>query len=264
MPWGCKVAASHSVRIWHRAAGSAWLNWLPLRPERLSRQRGATLLIILIMVLLMAVLGSLALRSSIGGLKIATQSQIQALLLANSDAALFDIENPKLVARQLAQDGMFSYFEAAEHSQDQLVFCYRANTTVLFSLHQASVISSGKVNSRLGIKGFCRAKDYATARPVLLSQIYLQKNTQLAAPLSQLVQGSSLGQSALPNISQPISVTVISILPSFSKITAAQIEDCFKQSAALVSACFAEYNVPYNTQHADYIVAGHTIIQSAS
>lgn len=230
----------------------------------LQYQQGATLLIILIMVLLMAVLGGWALRSSMGGLKVATHSQIQALLLANSDAALFHIENPSQVARQLAQDGNFSYFDAAEHSQDQLVFCYRANATTLLSLHQASVISSGRPNKQRGMQGFCRATDYATARPALLSQIYLEKNTQPAEPLSQLVQGSSLGQSALPNVSQQISVTVISVLPSFSNIRAEQIEACFQHVAATVSACFAQYSVPYNTQHADYRVSGHTVIQAAS
>ncbi len=261
MPWGCTMGVNTPVRVWPVLHCSV----LPCMPAMQARQqRGATLLIILIMVLLMAILGSLAVRSSLSGLKIATHSQIQAVLLANSDAALFYIENPKLIARQLAQDGMFSYFQAAEHSQDELVFCYRAKSSTFFSLHQASVIRSGQPNTELGINGFCRATDYATGRPAVLSQIYVQKNTQATPPLSQLVQGSSLGQSALPNISQQISVTVISVLPSFSKITTAQIEGCFKHAAAAVSACFAQYNVPYNTQHADYIVGGHTIIQTAS
>lgn len=222
----------------------------------MNKQQGVTLIIVLVLVLLITVVGTLAIRASIVGLKVATNSQIQALLLENSDAALFNIEDPRMVVRQLAQDGMFSYFNAAENSEDELVFCYRAAAADFFRLDQASVISPNGMTTKIGESGFCKANQFATGRPAILAQVYLTKNMEASAPLSQLNQGTSLGQSLLPIVSHQIGVTVISVLPGFSNISSTQLEDCFKQRASQVSQCFNQYNVPYNTQHADYVVGG--------
>lgn len=222
----------------------------------MNKQQGATLIMVLILVLLITVIGTLAIHSSTVGLKVATNSQIQALLLENSDAALFYIEDPRSVARQLAQDGMFSYFNAAANSEDELVFCYRAAAQRFFGLDQASVISPNGATTKIGERGFCKSNQFATGRPAVLAQIYLKKNIESAAPLSQLTQGTSLGQAVLPIISHQIGVTVISVLPSFSRISSTQIEACFKKNSSQVSQCFSQYNVPYNTQHADYVVGG--------
>lgn len=222
----------------------------------MNKQQGMTLIIVLILILLITAVSTLAVRSSIVGLKVATNSQIQALLMENSDTALFTIEDPKVVARQLAQDGMFSYFNAAENSEDELVFCYRAASPDFFRLEQASVISPNGATGKIGEQGFCKSNQFASGRSAVLAQIYLVKNMESAAPLSQLTQGTSLGQSLLPIVSHQIGVTVISVLPSFSNISRTQLEDCFKKRASQVSQCFNQYNVPYNTQHADYVVGG--------
>ncbi len=222
----------------------------------MSRQQGMTLIIVLILILLITAVSTLAVRSSIVGLKVATNSHIQALLMENSDAALFNMEDPRLVARQLAQDGMYSYFTASENGEDELVFCYRAAATDFFRLDQASVITPNGVTTKIGEQGFCKANQFATGRAAILAQVYLKKNLESSAPLSQLIQGTSLGQSLLPIASHQIGVTVISVLPSFSQISSAQLEACFKKRASEVSQCFNQYNVPYNTQHADYVVGG--------
>lgn len=54
-----------------------------------QKQRGATLIVVLFLLLAIIVLGTLAIRQSLVGLSIATNSQAQQLLLQNSDAAFF-------------------------------------------------------------------------------------------------------------------------------------------------------------------------------
>lgn len=98
----------------------------------MRQQQGATLIIVLIVLVIVTILGTIAVKSGILGLKIATNSQVNALLLENSDAALFNIENPDQVARQLALDGMFAYFNSAANSDDELVFCYRSEQNSFF------------------------------------------------------------------------------------------------------------------------------------
>ncbi|TCM70962.1 hypothetical protein EC844_101236 [Acinetobacter calcoaceticus] len=225
--------------------------------NRWHAQRGATLIIVLVLLVLMAIIGTVATRSSILSLKIATNSQIQALLMENSDAVLFNIEDPQALNRQLAQDGMFSYFNSAEHSENELVFCYRADADAFFKISHASAIRpNGTIDPKKGLNGFCKNNDFSSGRSAVLSQVYLKKILLESAPLTQVVKGMSLGQATLPIVSHHVNVTVISILPSFSDISSTQIEQCFQKTAAEVSQCFNQYNVPYNTQHAQYVVGG--------
>ncbi|ENW22479.1 hypothetical protein [Acinetobacter haemolyticus] len=222
----------------------------------MKQQQGATLIIVLIVLVIVTILGTIAVKSGILGLKIATNSQVNALLLENSDAALFNVENPNQVARQLAQDGMFAYFNSAANSDDELVFCYRSAQSSFFSLSTTSAITSDGRTTKIGIDGFCKAGQFATGRSAVLSQVYLTKNTTASTPFGTVPKGTSLGQSNIPATTNNIGATVISVLPSFSGATNAQIEACFKQPRATVGACFDGLGIPYNMQHSDYVVGG--------
>lgn len=229
----------------------------------MKNQQGATLIIVLIILVIVTMLGAMAIKFGILGLKIATNSQVNALLLENSDAALFNVENPKDVARQLAMDGMFAYFNTAENANDELTFCYRAAENSFFTLSKASAITEeGTKTTKIGIDGFCKANQFSTGRSAILSQVYLTKSTAPTAPFSYAPKGTSLGQANIPLTMNNIGATVISVLPSFSGASSADIESCFKRPSTkhgidtTVSECFEALGVPYNMQHADYSVGG--------
>ena len=233
----------------------------------MKQQQGATLITVLIILVLVTLLGTIAVKSGILGLKIATNSQVNALLLENSDSALFNIENPDQVARQLALDGMFAYFNSSANANDELVFCYRASEGSFFSLDKASVIyldSSGNLNTtKIGIDGYCKATSFATGRSAVLSQVYLTKSSTPATPFGSVPKGTSLGESGVPLTTNNIGATVISVLPSFADASTTQIENCFKRPSikynnltVTVSECFDALGIPYNMQHSDYVVGG--------
>ncbi|MCU4311560.1 pilus assembly protein PilX [Acinetobacter variabilis] len=230
----------------------------------MKQQQGATLIVVLIILVIVTLLGTIAVKTGILGLKIATNTQVNALLLENSDAALFNVENPNDVARQLAQDGMFAYFNSAANADDELVFCYRASESSFFSLNKASAITNnGATTTKIGIDGFCAADQFATGRSAVLSQVYLTKSSTPATPFGSVPKGTSLGQSVVPMIANNIGATVISVLPSFAGATDTQIQGCFKKpsikydsSTETVSECFDNLGIPYNMQHADYVVGG--------
>ena len=190
------------------------------------------------------------------GLKIATNSQVNALLLENSDSALFNIENPAEVERQLALDGMFAYFNSSANANDELVFCYRASENSFFKLSKASAITEDGSTTKIGVDGFCKANQFAMGRSAVLSQVYLTKSSTVSAPFGSVPKGTSLGQSNVPATTNNIGATVISVLPSFAGATTTQIENCFKQRASAVGACFDGLGIPYNMQHSDYTVGG--------
>ncbi|WP_089605889.1 pilus assembly protein PilX [Acinetobacter piscicola] len=222
----------------------------------MKQQQGATLIVVLIILVIITLLGTIAVKTGILGLKIATNSQVNALLLGNSDSALFNIENPDQIARQLALDGMFAYFNSSANAEDELVFCYRATQSSFFALSKASAITASNTTTKIGIDGFCKADQFAMGRSAVLSQVYLTKNTTPTAPFSTAPKGTSLGQSNVPMTTNNIGATVISVLPSFSSATKTQIEACFKQRASAVGACFDGLGIPYNMQHSDYTVGG--------
>lgn len=222
----------------------------------MKQQQGATLITVLIILVLVTLLGTIAVKSGILGLKIATNSQVNALLMGNSDSALFNIENPDQVARQLALDGMFAYFNSSANANDELVFCYRASENSFFKLSKASAIAADGSTTKIGVDGFCKANQFAMGRSAVLSQVYLTKNVTTSTPFGGAPKGTSLGQSNVPVTTHNIGATVISVLPSFAGATSSQIEGCFKQRASAVGACFDGLGIPYNMQHSDYTVGG--------
>ncbi len=222
----------------------------------MKQQKGATLITVLIILVIVTLLGTIAVKMGIVGLKIATNSQVNALLLENSDSALFNIENPAEVERQLALDGMFAYFNSSANANDELVFCYRASENSFFKLSKASAITEDGSTTKIGVDGFCKANQFAMGRSAVLSQVYLTKSSTASAPFSSVPKGTSLGQSNVPATTNNIGATVISVLPSFAGATTTQIENCFKQRASAVGACFDGLGIPYNMQHSDYTVGG--------
>jgi len=222
----------------------------------MKQQKGATLITVLVILIVITLLGTIAVKMGIVGLKIATNSQVNALLLENSDSALFNIENPDQIERQLALDGMFAYFNSAANADDELVFCYRASENSFFKLSKASAITEDGSTTKIGVDGFCKANQFAMGRSAVLSQVYLTKSSTASAPFSSVPKGTSLGQSNVPATTNNIGATVISVLPSFAGATTTQIENCFKQRASAVGACFDGLGIPYNMQHSDYTVGG--------
>lgn len=230
----------------------------------MKQQKGATLITVLVILIVITLLGTIAVKMGIVGLKIATNSQVNALLLENSDSALFNIENPAEVERQLALDGMFAYFNSSANADDELVFCYRASESSFFSLGKASAITeNGTKTTKIGVDGYCKSSWFATGRSAILSQVYLTKSSTPATPFGSVPKGTSLGESGIPLTTNNIGATVISVLPSFASASTADIESCFKKpsikytsSTVTVSECFDGLNIPYNMQHSDYVVGG--------
>ena len=222
----------------------------------MKQQKGATLITVLVILIVITLLGTIAVKMGIVGLKIATNSQVNALLLENSDSALFNIENPDEVERQLALDGMFAYFNSAANADDELVFCYRAAQDAFYDFSKASAIAADGTTTKIGVDGFCKANQFAMGRSAVLSQVYLTKNATTSTPFAGVPKGTSLGQSNVPVTMHNIGATVISVLPSFAGATTTQIENCFKQRASAVGACFDGLGIPYNMQHSDYVVGG--------
>jgi len=93
------------------------------------RQKGATLIVVLILLVIITIVGTLAIRQSITSLAIATNSQAQTLLMQTADSIFFTIERDNAVLANLQKNisalGLFGVVKPDSYINKELVFCYR-------------------------------------------------------------------------------------------------------------------------------------------
>ena len=105
-----------------------------------SSQRGATLIVVMIMLLAITVIGTLAIKKGLISLNVATNSQAQQLLMQNSDAAFFNVEREANLIQSLSSSGMFGYINGAVNKDKELVFCFMGEEADFFDINRASLM----------------------------------------------------------------------------------------------------------------------------
>ncbi|MGA6876942.1 pilus assembly PilX family protein [Acinetobacter sp. AND/436] len=201
-------------------------------------QAGVTLIVILLVLIAITVIGGLAVRSSISSLKIATVSQAQQLLIQNSDAALFNVEDPTQLVRSMALNGMFGYLKGDANSGKELVFCYKSGNGQFFNFHNASLLSwngANVINSGLGTNGFCKVDTgfFTSGRNTVITQIAIKAvDTSELADFQHMQKGTD-ADSIKKDPAQMYTVYATSIFPGLANSSVAnlndKIKDCFSQ-----------------------------------
>lgn len=244
-----------------------------------KHQHGVTLIVVLILLLVMTVLGTLAIRSSLTTLNIATNSQAQQLLVQNSDAAIFNVEDPDLIERNTAYDGLFGLVKSDANKGKELVFCYRGTASTFYDFSRASfmqwVSGTAPNNSELGIDGYCKMDSsnnfFTSGRKAVMTQVSIKVNTDASSNLDRAFEHMQRGtdaESAKIDKSEKILVTATSIVPSMSTANDTDINNCFSTHMnqvvipsgvtpatgmnKSVSQCLQDLGVPVNTQIAEY------------
>lgn len=236
-------------------------------------QRGATLITVLCLLALIMIIGTLAIRTSMTSLNIATNAQAQQLLFQNNDAALFNLENPDFNKSQFNQSGVFGSFLGADASVQAknkiIVSCFRGDVSNPFSLTSTILINENSLDSQ-GINGYCTSTSFSTSRSALISQVYVkaleQDNQSLKDPkLSdngqvEYLKNQNEGDSFEQLVSQPVPLEVItvSIIPGLASVTGDKIKECFHNNPEQAIQCFSNLNVPYNVQYAHYLAGRST------
>lgn len=239
---------------------------------RLSRnsQKGATLIVVLIMLVVLTLVGTWAIRGSITSLNIATNTQAQALLMQNSDSVFFTLENATSDALKFANmrigDGMLAYVMRPENKNKELVFCIRGTVSNNFagSRYGSVVYWNGTTinNTELGKNGFCktdRSLDFLSKRAAAMTQVSLR-----AAPAEKdwehMISGDDKETSKRQDI-QKVIITATSFLPNLSSSLESKINTCLTDYTSFydgvakqdtVTDCLAKNNVPYSTQEMEY------------
>lgn len=235
----------------------------------LNNQKGSTLIIVLIMIVVIAVAGTWAVRSSLTSLNISTNAQAQSLLMQNSDSVFYTLENKTSNALTFAQmrigDGMLAYVLRPENKGKELVFCIRGNVTDNFS---GSRIASAAywqgdsiVNSELGTNGFCKVErgDFISGRQAVMTQVSIRA-ADASRDWEHMMEGDDKESSKSTGI-QKVAITATSILPHLSTASLKQVSACLSNYTSFVDPlvendtvtdCLSQLNVPYSTQEMEY------------
>lgn len=244
-----------------------------------TKQEGATLIVVLILLVIITMIGTLAIRSSLTALNIATSSQAQQLLVQNSDSAIFNVEDPDLIERNTAYDGLFGLVKSDANKGKELVFCYRGTASTFYDFSRVSfmqwVSGTDPNNSELGIDGYCKMDSsnnfFTSGRKAVMTQVSIKVNTDASSNLDRAFEHMQRGtdaESAKIDKSEKILVTATSIVPSMSTANDTDINNCFSTHMnqvvipsgvtpatgmnKSVSQCLQDLGVPVNTQIAEY------------
>lgn len=246
----------------------------------IKKQAGATLVIVLILLVLITIIGTLAIRSSLTAYNIATNSQAQQLLIQNSDAAIFNVEDPKTLNRHLAQDGLFGFVKSDENKGSEVVFCYKGAQVDFFTLNQASIMKweSGAQPSfnTMGTNGYCKLNNdnfFTSGRKAVMTQVAIKvpptgnNPVTIENPFEYSQLGTDAETAKIDNAHKVMVITT-SIVPALSSASDTEINDCFSKHMShvvvpsgvtpatgmdkSVSECLQALGVPVNTQVVEY------------
>ena len=203
-----------------------------------KNQLGVTLIVVLILLVAITVIGSLAIRSSVMSLKVSTLSQAQQLLMQNSDAALFKVEDPDQLLQNMALNGMFGYIKGEDNVGKELVFCLKSGNTNFFKLANSSLISwngSSITNDGLGSTGFCKMESgfFTSGRSAVITQIAVKAMDTKDAIAFQHMQKGTDPESSKKDPAQMYTIYATSIFPNLSS---SELSDSALKTA--VNTCF--------------------------
>lgn len=249
-----------------------------------KHQTGATLIVVLILLVALTIIGTLAIRQSMVSLNVATNSQAQQLVMQNSDSAYFNIESRHNLIESFTSMGMLGYTSNPTYKDFELVFCYRGTSNNFFDINQASLINweKGKnqpTNNMMGSDGYCRASDqssnfFTSGRRVVMTQVSVKYPTNADRKiLSNIPAGSN-------NLTKSdfVKIFTVSIMPNLTTADPEDIDTCLSRfmseptipdgvtpdqiklntnniSISLgssVTDCLAQLNVPFSSNVTEY------------
>lgn len=225
-----------------------------------NRERGATLIVVLMILLLIMVIGTLAIRQSLSSLKIVSNHQINTLLLQNSDAALMYFQNPNNVSKFAAANGIVGYYRNETNRDRELVFCFAG--TDPFNLNNAAWLDDSLKAQPIATGGGpCKDSDVSGGRSQVITQVHIKKvASDTSQPFSDLSRGTDI-TTAKTESSMRLQVYVISIMKGLVTDTAKLFDKdkgCLYKSVVAstgtqsITECLTNQNILFNSQIAQY------------
>lgn len=148
--------------------------------NRSNSQKGATLIVVLILLVLMTIIGLYAIRNSIFNLKLATNAQVQTLLMQTSDVALDHLEKNFNSNEALNLAGTPVGQVLLDGNQGkELQFCFKpteiegtsAKNNIFFNLGDFRIIERSSISVPKGVTAALSGNVDAVCNPATMFSI---------------------------------------------------------------------------------------------
>ncbi|AUX86050.1 MULTISPECIES: pilus assembly PilX family protein [Acinetobacter] len=249
-------------------------------------QRGATLIVVLFMLLLITIVGIIGIRVAITSLNIATNSQVGQLLLQTGDTPTNQFLNVSNYNDLTVLSGAIG--KAIEENKvapgKEIIFCYKPtsnlklgsalDTTVLVPPAKGDPADSKATidSTQTNRSGFCDLEaDYGSARQAVVTQVAVRIPTDAitdANPGSTLARDTDVSlqsNTSKGKVEARVRVTSTAIMPAYSTENLATVQsECIGSSSTVgyindniddavsgkrtVADCLRSYGIPVNTQ----------------
>ena len=250
----------------------------------LRHQQGMTLITTMIVLLLVTVIGTLAVRYAMTGLKVSTNSQVKQILIQSADTPFFIIRN--MTPQQIRQlDNVIGLALNNNFLDREYVFCYKPKSQKNFasisnvaqiSPYTSTGVLTAEKTMRL-IQGnnasFCSlTTDFGSGRDAVVTQVAVSLITNNLdnvekgqyLPEGTNVSGASHLKAALGS-TQRFRVTTTAILPSYSNAKLSQVQsECLSSANPrlndntdypelfTLNKCLAQFGIPVETQTQEF------------
>ncbi|MFW2040368.1 hypothetical protein ACG9ZE_01535 [Acinetobacter sp. ULE_I053] len=249
-----------------------------------SSQRGATLIVVLFMLILITLIGIFAIRTAMTSLNIATNTQVGQFLSQTADTPLNQFYTSDL-SKMVDLSGVvgFALQDSKLEPGNEYIFCYRPTSKVKFGASQSVATLRPPANKTAkptvasgGSAAFCDlTKDFGSNREAVVTQVAIKIPNDA---VTDLPPGALLGEGT--NVSagtilpknvveqQRVRVTTTSIFPAFAKdIKAAQAcvgidsanpgyisdnTDVETKDFKTIANCLVDLGVPVNSQTQEF------------
>lgn len=203
-------------------------------------QQGATLIVVLLVLILIVLAGVVAIKQSRTDLQLATSDQINTLLLQSSDSANNKLENllnsqdQAGYQRAVSKSSIFGYYlsDLANTRVNEISYCFTPQTTYRVGLSSITVPSGGKVSSL----GFCHtgnANSYSTGRDTVVTQVSIIPSPEADPETSEAFGNMPIGTDTAGLTTQrtPFDIRALSILPAYAKSQTSALDQCLSYSS---------------------------------
>lgn len=249
-------------------------------------QRGATLIVVLFMLLLITIMGIVGIRVAMTSLNIATNSQVGQLLLQTGDTPTNQFLNVSNYNDLIVLSGAIG--KAIEEHKvapgKEIIFCYKPtssqkmgvafDTTVLVAPIKGTAADTKATidSTQSNRSGFCNLEsDFGSARQAVVTQVAVRIPTDAisdADPGSTLARDTDVSlqsNTSKGKVEARVRITSTAIMPAYSTENLTTVQnDCIGSASAVgyindniddivtgkrtVADCLRSYGIPVNTQ----------------
>lgn len=239
-----------------------------------ANQKGSTIIVVMVVVILLTIIGAMAMRGGMFGLRIATNSQANNIMDQNNDASFYHIENLEFIKSQLMGTGLLGFPKMEANRNKELVLCYRGNEPKFYQLGKISLVYSELVggtekliteNINGSTVGFCQVNksktDFVSGRGAAMTQVSVRiSGYPEDEPFAHYQIGTDVETAKLEDTLRVV-ITSTTVMPTLSSAKDELINKCMQNLSYIddsssdlqtVSKCLSGASVPYKTQVAEY------------